>query len=78
MRFSFWHTKLDSIEWTFDRFPQLGEELTLGEGIYRVIALRPRRGWPIDAQYDVKRVRDSTLEEQKDAFRRGVRVLPEL
>ena len=77
-RLEFWVTERDAIEWTFDRHPNIGENVVLGDrGVYRVTGLRQRTPASIaDAEYTCERVRDATREDLNAMFERGVNRLP--
>jgi hypothetical protein len=78
-RYEFWHTQTDAITWSFDRPPRLGEEIILGESIYRVTAPRPNApGSPASSSFECTLVRPATTEEQRAAFKRGINYLPPL
>jgi hypothetical protein len=77
--FEFRSSKTDSIHWTFDRAPAIGEEIVLGDrGVYRVIGVNDFHGPYVEAEYAVVRVRDSTREEVREQLARGVNRLPPL
>jgi hypothetical protein len=78
--FSFWFTSHDSFIWTFDRFPRIGEEITLaGLGVYLVLSLRDGKTDPTtDADYNIERVRETTTEDLQTAVSRGFNALPSL
>ncbi|MEX2647177.1 MAG: hypothetical protein WD249_13020 [Gaiellaceae bacterium] len=74
----FWFTEHDAIVWHFDRHPEIGEEVVLGDrGVYRVTDVKERRGVSTaDAEYVVERVRDTTYDDLKAMYERGVNRLP--
>ncbi len=76
-KFAFWHTDTDAIMWSFDRAPDPGEEIVMGEKVYRVgQPLQQRRDPTTDAEFHCEVVRASAFEEQRDQLKRGVNVLP--
>jgi hypothetical protein len=78
-RLEFRFSKTDSILWTFDRHPEIGEEVVLGDrGVFRVIE-RSEPGVPdpgVDAEYLCERVRDATPEDLDAMLKRGPAYLP--
>jgi hypothetical protein len=78
-RFEFRYAPNNSIIWTFDRAPEIGEEIVLGEsGVYRVIGADDPADAGVDAEYAVARVRDPTREDIREQLARGVHRLPPL
>ena len=76
-RFEFRYAKTGSILWTFDRAPQIGEEIVLGDsGVYRVIGVDDSLDSTVEAEYAVARVRDSTHDDVREQLARGVNRLP--
>jgi len=78
-RFSFELSKTESISWAFDRKPEIGERIILGDrGVFRVIdTLPPLPGWP-EIRYAVKRLRDATPAAVEALQARVVNQLPPL
>jgi hypothetical protein len=76
-RFSFELSKTESKSWAFDRNPEIGERIILGDrGVFRVIGTLPLLpGWP-EIRYAVKRLRDATPADLKAARAHGVNRLP--
>jgi hypothetical protein len=80
-RFEFWFNDREAISWTFDRHPEIGEEIVLGDGgVFRVTGVREGRKLDasVDVQYTCERVRDTTHEDTKAMLARGVNMLPPL
>jgi hypothetical protein len=77
-RFSFCLSATNSIEWSFNRHPQIGEAVTLGDrGIFLVVEkLPPPPETDIDAEYRVERLRDTTVDDLNALYTRGVNELP--
>jgi hypothetical protein len=77
-RLSFRHAKTESIEWTFDRHPDIGEEVVLGDrGVFRVTGPLPTPYVSgLDAEYACELVRAPTPDEIRAALKRGVNTLP--
>ena len=77
-KFGFWHGERESILWTFDRDPDIGELIVLGDaGVFRITGMRPHTLASIaDKEYTCERVRDATREDLKAMFQRGVNRLP--
>jgi hypothetical protein len=78
-RFEFWFTDHDAIAWSFDRHPDIGEEVVLGDrGVYRVTGLRQAGidDPAVDAEYTCERVRDASHEDIQVTLKRGVNRLP--
>ena len=76
-RFNFELSKTESISWAFDRKPEIGEKIILGDrGVFGVTGtLPPLPGWP-EIRYTVKRLRDATPADLKAVRARGVNRLP--
>jgi len=77
--YSFWYSDHDSIDWTFDRAPTLGEEVVLGyRGVYRIVSphAHTQRGARGDAEYTCELVRESTAEDIQAMYKRGINRLP--
>ncbi len=65
-RFNFHVSATHSVSWQFDRHPETGELIALGDtyGICRVGKMLPMRTDPtVDAEYDVERIRGMTADE---------------
>ena len=76
-RFEFRYAPTESIVWTFDRAPEIGEEIVLGErGVFRVIGVDDSVDSSGDSEYAVARLRDATREEVREQLARGVDQLP--
>ncbi len=76
-RFEFRFAPTESIQWTFDRAPEIGEEIVLGDrGVYRVIGVDEPFDSSVEAEYAVARIRDSTHDDMREQFMRGVNRLP--
>jgi hypothetical protein len=74
--YSFWYTDQDSIEWTFDRAPKVGEEVVLGyRGVYRVVSPRSTSS-ARDGGYMCELIRKSTSGDIQAMYARGINRLP--
>jgi hypothetical protein len=76
-RYEFRQSPIDTIIWSFDRRPEIGEEIVLGErGVFRVIRVDKPLDATVEAEFAVARLRDATWEEKHEQRQRGVNVLP--
>jgi hypothetical protein len=76
-RLEFWFTTTDAIAWSFDREPELGEDVVLGDrGVYRVMGIRAEPADPDVTEFICELVRESTREDRVSQLKRGVHVLP--
>jgi hypothetical protein len=64
-RFNFHLGPQHSVQWHFDRHPDEGELIALGDtyGVCRVGAMLPRTDPTADAEYDAERIRALTSQE---------------
>ena len=63
--------------WSFDRAPEIGEEIVFGHrGVFRVIGVDDSVAPNVEAEYAVARIRSATREEVLEQFNRGVNQLP--
>lgn len=76
-RFESRYGPTESISWTFDRPPEIGEAIVLGySGVFRGIGIDDPVNSTVEAESAVVRIRDATREDVFEQFARGVNQLP--